>query len=40
MHKKFGALKKAEDAILIDTSNLSIDEVVEKVKELIRKIKM
>ena len=40
MHKKFGALKKAEDAILIDTSNLSIDEVVEKVKGLIRKIKM
>lgn len=40
IHKKFGALKKAEDAILIDTSNLSIDEVVEKVKGLIRKIKM
>ena len=35
MHKKFGALKKADDAILIDTSNLSIDEVVEKVKQLI-----
>ena len=40
IHKKFGALKKAEDAILIDTRNLSIDEVVEKVKGLIRKIKM
>ena len=33
--KKVGALKKAEDAILIDTSYLTIDEVVQKVKELI-----
>ena len=34
--KKFGALKKAEDAIVVDTTNLTIDEVVEKIKELIK----
>ena len=28
-------LKQAEDAILIDTSNLTIDEVVEKISKLI-----
>ena len=31
MKREVGALKKAEDAILIDTTNLSIDEVVEKL---------
>ena len=36
MHKEFGALKKADDAIVIDSSYMTIDEVVEKVKELIR----
>ena len=30
-NRKVGALKIAEDAIYLDTSNLSIDEVVEKV---------
>ena len=35
MHKEVGALKKADDAIVVDTSNLSIDEVVERVKEII-----
>ena len=35
MHKKFGALKKADDAILVDSTNLSIDEVVNKIKEII-----
>ena len=34
-NKKVGALKKADDAVVVDTSNLSIDEVVEKIKELI-----
>ena len=38
MHKPVGALKKADDAVVIDSSNLSIDEVVEKVKELIKSI--
>jgi len=31
MKRSVGALKKARDAIVIDTTNLSIDEVVEKV---------
>lgn len=35
MHKTFGALKKAEDAIIIDSTNLTIEEVVEKLKEII-----
>ena len=38
MHKKVGALKKADDAVVVDTSNLSIDEVVEVVKKLIKKV--
>ncbi len=33
--KELGALKIAEDAIYIDTTNLSIEEVKEKVKEII-----
>lgn len=36
MHKKVGALKKAEDAIVIDSSNLTIDEVVNEIKNLIK----
>ena len=35
MHKKVGALKKAEDAIVVDSTNLTIDQVVEKVKNII-----
>ena len=35
-NKEFGALKIAEDAIVIDTSNLAIEEVAEKVKEVIK----
>lgn len=34
-NKKFGALKKADDAIVIDTSYMTIDQVVQKVKTLI-----
>lgn len=34
--KKIGALKKAEDAIVIDTSNLTIDEVVQLIKDMIK----
>lgn len=37
MHKKVGALKKADDAIVVDSTNLTIDEVVEKIKEIIKK---
>ena len=36
MHKKVGALKKADDAVVIDSTELSIEEVVEKIKELIK----
>ncbi len=32
--REMSPLKKAEDAIEIDTSNLSVDEVVEKIEEL------
>ena len=34
--KTIGALKQAEDAIYIDSSNMAIDEVVEKIIELIK----
>lgn len=37
MHKPVGALKIAEDAIVVDTTNMTIDEVKEKVKEIITK---
>lgn len=35
MNKKVGALKKAQDAVVVDTTNLSIDEVVGVIKQLI-----
>ena len=34
--RKIGPLKIADDAILIDTSNMSIDEVVEAITKLIK----
>lgn len=34
-NKKFGALIKAEDAIVVDSSDLTIDEVTKKIKDLI-----
>ena len=37
MHKPVGVLKIAEDAIVIDTTNMTIEEVKEKVKEIITK---
>ena len=37
MHKKVGALKKAEDAIIVDSTNLTIEEVVRKIKNEIQK---
>lgn len=39
MHKKFGALKKADDAIVIDSTNLTIEEVVEIIKNIIKNCK-
>ena len=35
--KEIGALKQAEDAIYIDSSNISIEEVVNKVTEIINR---
>ncbi len=35
MHKEVGALKVADGAVVIDTTNLSIEEVYEAVKKLI-----
>lgn len=34
--KKVGVLKKAKDAIVIDMSNMTIDEVVQQVKKMIQ----
>lgn len=36
MNKPYGALKKAEGAIVIDSTDLTIEEVVEKIKNLIK----
>lgn len=36
MHREFGALKKADDAIYIDTTTLSVDQVVEKIINCIK----
>ena len=35
MHKEVGALIKSEDSIYIDSSNMTIEEVVEKIKSII-----
>ena len=34
--KEIGALKKAKDSIVIDTTKLTIEEVVEKIIEIIK----
>lgn len=36
MHKPMGALKVAEDAIVIDTTKLTIEEVKQKVEEIVK----
>lgn len=36
MIRKVGPLKKADDAVLVDTTGLTIDEVVNKLLELVR----
>ena len=40
MNREIAPLKQAEDAILVDTSNMSIEEVVETIMELIKKDKV
>ena len=39
MHKPVGALKIAEDAIIVDTTKMTIEQVKEKVKTIILKAK-
>lgn len=39
MHRQISPLKKADDAIVVDTSDLSLDEVVDVVLTLIDKVK-
>ncbi len=34
--RKFAPLKQADDAILVDTSDMSIDEVIERITEIIK----
>ena len=34
MHRETAPLKQAEDAVLVDSSDMTIDQVVEKIKEL------
>ena len=35
-NKEIGALKKAEDAVLIDTTNLTIEQVTERIEKIIK----
>jgi len=37
MEKPIGALKKAEDAVYIDSTNLTIEQVANKIEEIIKK---
>lgn len=36
MNKEYGALKKTEDSIVIDSTNLTVDEVVDTIKNIIK----
>lgn len=36
IHKPYGALKKADDAIVVDSTDLTIEEVVKKIEDIIR----
>ena len=38
MHKEVGALKRTEDQVYIDSTNMSIDEVVNKIISLIEEV--
>lgn len=39
MSRAFGALKKAKDAVIIDTSNMTKDDVIKKIENLIKELK-
>ena len=36
MHRKVGALRRTNDQIYIDSSNMTIDEVINKMLEVIK----
>ncbi len=36
MNREISPLKQADDAILVDTSDMDIDEVVETINEIVR----
>ena len=36
MHREFAPLRRAEDAILVDTDNLNFEQVTEKISEIIK----
>ena len=38
-HREHSPLKQAEDAVVVDTSNLSLNEVVEEVMKLVEKVR-
>ena len=38
MHRKISPLKKAEDAILLDTSDMDIRQVVDRIKEIYERV--
>ena len=39
MSREIAPLRQAEDAILVDSSDLSIDQVVERIRECYREVK-
>lgn len=39
MHRKISPLRKAEDAYQVDTTDMSIDQVVNKLTQIIKKNK-
>ena len=38
-HREIAPLRKAEDAILVDSTNMPIDEVVQTIIEIIKEVK-
>ena len=40
MEREISPLRQADDAILIDSTNLEIDQVAEKILDLVRKIQV
>jgi cytidylate kinase len=36
MHREIAPLRQAEDAVLVDTSDMGIDEVAERILEIVR----